>query len=116
MYNPKSNQWRSIDSGISRSTPSTTLLPDGRVLIVNGEYSGCWDCANQPTTPQIFDPVSGEIELGSPEPQVTYRGYHSISLLLKDGRIYIGGGVHRRGGKLPMLHIVMFTRSDVRWL
>src|SRR5262249_30869664 len=36
VYNPDCDSWTSIETHITRDKPSSTLLPDGKILIVNG--------------------------------------------------------------------------------
>ncbi len=96
LYNPQTGTWRSKDMGITRHNPATTLLPDGTVLIVNGEQGD--DVANaigDRHQPQIYNPYTDELTtLGSwPDSNPADRGYHSFSLLLKDGRVLLGGGM-----------------------
>ena len=96
LYNPQTGTWRSKDTGITRHNPATTLLPDGSVLIVNGEPGD--DTANalgDRHSPQIYDPYSDRLTTLAawPDPNPRDRGYHSFSLLLKDGRILLGGGM-----------------------
>ena len=96
LYNPQTGKWRSKDMGITRHNPSTTLLPDGSVLIVDGEPGD--DTANaigDRHQPQIYDPFTNELTtLASwPDTNPADRGYHNFSLLLKDGRILLGGGM-----------------------
>ncbi len=64
LYSPGTDTWRQVDLRRPRSTPSSVLLPDGTVLIINGELSslnqdGTIDPAVDPRVPQIFDPVTG---------------------------------------------------------
>lgn len=103
LYNPVTDTWRTLDTGIPRNTPSTILLPDGTVLILNGEnpnldqMSGDGQ-AGDPRYWQIFDPVAFTIRtIAQREPEGQFRGYHNMAGLLKDGRILLSGGVHSRG-------------------
>jgi hypothetical protein len=96
LYNPQTGKWRSKDMGITRHNPATTLLPDGSVLIINGEPGD--DTANaigDRHQPQIYDPFTDELTTlqSWPDTNPADRGYHSFSLLLKDGRILLGGGM-----------------------
>ncbi|HTL10890.1 MAG TPA: galactose oxidase early set domain-containing protein [Bdellovibrionota bacterium] len=96
LFNPKTGTWRSKNMGITRHNPAATLLPDGRVLIVNGEPGD--DVAGaigDRHRPQIYDPYTDDLQTlaGWPDPNPADRGYHSFSLLLKDGRILLGGGM-----------------------
>jgi len=86
--------WRSVASmNFPRRHLNTTLLPDGTVLVTGGSSIAAFD-----------DPVSAvlEAELWDPNTeqwtllaaQTRYRGYHSVALLLPDGRVMVGGGGH----------------------
>ena len=101
IYNPYQDAWHSFDTIITRDKPSSTLLPDGTVLIVNGEQY--WDTPKNigdQTRPTLFDPRTGTVtELAPWTDDASMRGYHAISLLLQDGRVLIGGGRIYEGGK-----------------
>lgn len=90
-----SNNWlQSVPMGVRRHHPSTVLLPDGHVLIVAGHD----DKTQSPLVEnaQYFDPRppaaldTSDTAMGEP------RGYHSVALLLPDGRVFVAGG--RTGG------------------
>src|SRR4030095_15856115 len=62
----------------------TTLLQDGRVLIVGGEISTSF-----PPSAEIYDPVSGTFAAtGAP----TLRRQGHAAVLLRDGRVLVIGG------------------------
>ncbi len=74
-----------------RHHPSTVLLPDGQVLFVCGH------------TPASTTPLPQQAEylslrgnygttLGTIDPNLVPRGYHTITVLLPDGRVLVGGG------------------------
>jgi hypothetical protein len=94
LYQPLTGQWKSVDTGITRIRPASTLLPDGTVLIMNGEEM--WkenDSVGDRRRPTLFDPQTGKVTNLSPwTDDLEDRGYHNVSLLLKDGRVLIGGG------------------------
>lgn len=89
VYDPNADQWLpSIDMGIRRHHPSTILLPDSRVLIIAGHN----DFGANPGYAQYLDPSDGfSLTPGTVQMPET-RGYHTISALLPDGRIFLGGG------------------------
>lgn len=100
LLDPQTGNWRSKDTGITRHNASSILLPDGTVLIVDGE-------AGLDTGPdarfaigdrhqaQIYDPFTDELTTLPPwdDPNPAERGYHNLSLLLKNGQILTGGGM-----------------------
>jgi fibronectin type 3 domain-containing protein len=108
FYNPHSDSWTTLNTGISRMYGNAVALPDGQVLIMNGyqgpagssggpEPGNTGDISNpvgdirQPTLIDPYATPRTSTNLGAwPEP--THRGYHNFAALLKDGRILIGGG------------------------
>lgn len=65
LYNYQMDRWETIDTGIPRNTPSTVLLPDGTVLLMNGENPNLDQSAapytilaGDPRHVQIFDPYT----------------------------------------------------------
>lgn len=101
IYDPYVDKWDSLDLGIGRNFSTATWLPDGTVLLLNGytsEAGSPWPLENAPggadgvRRPQIIDPYNKTVKTEEPWPEPTARGYHSFVLLLKDGRVLIGGG------------------------
>lgn len=101
FYDPYNDAWESLDLAIGRTFSTATWLPDGTVLLLNGytsEVGSPWALPNAPggaegpRRPQIIDPFKKTVTTLDPWPEATPRGYHSWALLLKDGRIMIGGG------------------------
>jgi hypothetical protein len=109
FYDAYEDAWDTLDLGIARNFSVATWLPDGTVLLLNGytsEIGSPWAFDNAPggpdgvRRPQIIDPFSMTVRDEEPWPEPTARGYHSFALLLKDGRVLIGGGkddVHDTG-------------------
>jgi hypothetical protein len=98
LYDPQTGNWRQLDTGIGRHNPATVLLPDGTVLLLNGgndEHTFAGDRRQ----PQVLDPASGTITTyGAWTGDANERGYHNFALLLKDGRVLLGGGISSLGG------------------
>lgn len=101
IYDPYVDKWDDLDLGIGRNFSTATWLPDGTVLLLNGytsEAGSPWPLENAPggadgvRRPQIIDPFKKTVHNEEPWPEPTPRGYHSVVLLLKDGRVLIGGG------------------------
>jgi hypothetical protein len=70
------------------ATDSWSTLPDSRVLIMAGHN----DSGENPGYAQHLDPSDGfSLTPGTVQMPET-RGYHTISALLPDGRIFLGGG------------------------
>jgi hypothetical protein len=109
FYDPYQDKWATLDLGIARIFSVATWLPDGTVLLLNGytnEPGSPWSLTGAPggadgvRRPQIIDPFAMKVKNEEPWPETTARGYHSFALLLKDGRVLIGGGkdnVHDTG-------------------
>ncbi|MEU0561442.1 LamG-like jellyroll fold domain-containing protein [Dactylosporangium sp. NPDC006015] len=69
---------------------TSTLLPDGRVLITGGSRENNGN-GGYVTNPEIWDPTTNtwsEVVI----PHEHARLYHSTALLLPDGRVMVGGG------------------------
>ncbi|QZO01441.1 kelch repeat-containing protein [Chenggangzhangella methanolivorans] len=70
---------------------NSVVLPDGRVLIVGGQTFGAnFQDSDSVLATEIWDPRTKRFTLA---PAVAApRNYHSIALLLPDGRVLAGGG------------------------
>lgn len=80
-----------------RQYQNTTLLPDGKVLATGGQQcdggTPSFNCpAGAANIPEVFNPANGTWTALAENPTRTPRIYHSIALLLPDGRVLIGGG------------------------
>ena len=74
--------------GSRRHHGSTVLLPDSRVLLIAGHN----DFGANPGYAQYLDPLNGfSLAPGTVQMPET-RGYHTTSVLLPDGRVFLGGG------------------------
>jgi len=74
-----------------RAFANGVVLPGGQVLIIGGEtHAITFNDDTSVLTPELWDPVS---ERFTPlAPMDTPRNYHSVALLLPDGRVFSGGG------------------------
>ncbi|GKE33460.1 aldehyde oxidase GLOX1-like protein [Tanacetum coccineum] len=88
-------QWIMETMPFARVMGDMLLLPNGRVLIINGVSAGVagWELGRNPVlTPVIYHPNN---ELGSrfevQNPSAKPRVYHSTAVLLRDGRVLVGG-------------------------
>jgi len=75
-----------------RTNVNAVLLPDGTIFIVGGQRAGKWSADPQPVLDgEIFDPAAGTFTLTPP--MGFARQYHSIAVLLPDGRVLCAGGI-----------------------
>ncbi|MGF6931382.1 hypothetical protein OKW41_000521 [Paraburkholderia sp. UCT70] len=74
-----------------RAFANSVALPDGEVVVVGGQtYAQPFSDDNAVLTPEIWSPAT---ESFTPlAAQAVPRTYHSIALLLPDGRVLSGGG------------------------
>ncbi|MDH5324702.1 MAG: galactose oxidase early set domain-containing protein [Gammaproteobacteria bacterium] len=75
-----------------RHHPSTTILPDGKIFVVGGHPKAN---TQKPQNALLIDPQQNFSVVSSGQ-MATPRGYHTVSLLLPDGRVLVAGG--RSGG------------------
>ena len=101
LYDPTSGNFRMLSPALNqdRMNHTSTLLPDGRVLIAAGRgRSG--DTISNLATAEIFDPktlhftmVSGGFECPGPSGCMTAsRAFHTATGLI-DGRVFLSGGL-----------------------
>ncbi|BAN26594.1 RICIN domain-containing protein [Caballeronia insecticola] len=74
-----------------RAFNNSVVLPNGQVVVVGGQtFAAPFSDDNAILTPEIWDPATNAF---SPlAPQAVPRTYHSIAILLTDGRVLSGGG------------------------
>ena len=88
VYDSVRRRWApSMDLDAPRHHPATVLLPDGRILIITGH-----DDNAGPGYAEYIDPAEGfRHEVGTAvAPEI--RGYHSVAVLMPDGRVLVSGG------------------------
>jgi hypothetical protein len=92
VWDVVANMWtRHVDIETRRHHPSTVLLPDGRLLILGGHDD------TTPGNPEVgralyLDPRNNFMLTGGYAMMGEVRGYHTVTLLLPDGRVLVGGG------------------------
>jgi hypothetical protein len=92
VYDPVLNAWRELDLGVQRTHASEVLLPDGRILVVAG-YNNDTNPDRVPTGfAEIIDPADNFSVSWSRNPYPETRAYHTVALLMPDGRVLVGGG------------------------
>jgi galactose oxidase len=74
-----------------RAFANSVVLPDGTVLVVGGQqYAKTFSDATSVMVPELWDPSTERFtELA---PMAVPRNYHSVAVLLPDGRVLAGGG------------------------
>jgi plastocyanin len=88
--------WESpaMSMNFPRTNVNAVLLPDGTVFIVGGQRAGKWAADPQPVLEaEIFDPGVSPATFTVTPPMQFPRQYHSVAVLLPDGRILCAGGV-----------------------
>ena len=81
------------DMTYQRTYLNAVVIPTGEVIIFGGAdnaHTFSDDGAANNNTPEMYDPVSNSWSFL--EPMQNARTYHSVALLLPDGRILTGGG------------------------
>ena len=92
VYDPVRDKWiAQVETGVIRHHPSTVLLPDGRILIVAG-HSDLPEGDPGVGKAQYLDPRAGFALSEGTAYMPEVRGYHTVTLLLPDGRVLVGGG------------------------
>ncbi|MEP6651005.1 MAG: multicopper oxidase domain-containing protein, partial [Lapillicoccus sp.] len=88
---PTPSWQRTTDMSTRRVNMNATLLPDGTILVVVGHRGAGRFGANDPVLEtEIYDPVRDTWML---QPPMQFpRGYHSVSVLVPDGRVLTAGG------------------------
>jgi galactose oxidase len=82
---------RTSDMAYARSFSNSVVLPDGKVLVLGGQqHPQTFTDTGAVLSPELWDPATGRFTVMAPEsiPRV----YHSVAVLLPDGRVFSGGG------------------------
>ena len=86
------SSWRRLrDMNFARTNDNAIALPNGKILIVGGHSNGQkW--SPTPVLPaEIYDPATDTYETAA---SLNFpRQYHSVCILLPDGRVFAAGGV-----------------------
>lgn len=82
---------RTSDMTYARAFSTSVVLPDGKVLVVAGQqYAQPFTDTGAVLSPELWDPATGKFTVMAPE--TIARTYHSVAILLPDGRVFSGGG------------------------
>ena len=88
---------RSGDMAFPRTVGTGVTMADGSVLAVGGNSSGnlLVDLDATVLEPERWDPATGQWTVMAPMSRA--RQYHSVSMLLPDGRVWVAGGSWKEG-------------------
>ncbi|WP_169457978.1 kelch repeat-containing protein [Ottowia thiooxydans] len=110
LYDPATRTWGSAPSlpgsSFGKRDHTTTLLRDGRVLVVGGESN------HEVPTLDAYLRESDGSWTSVPLPAGHHRTLHSATLL-PDGRVFVAGGVDINGESLPTSHF--FHPATSNW-
>lgn len=74
-----------------RTLHNSVVLPNGEVLVIGGmEKTILFSDQDSVLTPELWSPVTKTWK--QLKAMVTPRNYHSVAILLEDGRVFAGGG------------------------
>ncbi len=74
-----------------RGYANSVVLPDGKVIVIGGQsYAVIFSDSDAVLATEIWNPATGQYSLAAPIS--VPRNYHSIAMLLPDGRVLSGGG------------------------
>lgn len=114
VWDPTTQSWATTANlAVNRHHASTVLLPDGQVMVVAGH--------DTPSTQTIVhqqaeyvDPRNNFSVTTGTANGYTVRGYHTVSLLLPDGRVLVGGG--RIGGTSLLAPGTIMERANLEFV
>ena len=82
---------RTANLAFNRSFANGVALPDGQVLVVGGQATAAsFTDTGARMAPEIWSPATGKWTTLAP--MAIPRTYHSVALLLPDGKVFVGGG------------------------
>jgi galactose oxidase len=75
------------DMAYRRSFISSVVLPDGSVVVLGGQaYAKAFTDTGAARAPELWNPSNGTFTILAPE--AVPRTYHSVAVLLPDGRVF----------------------------
>jgi hypothetical protein len=99
--NVASPSWRQVSPmAVARRQLNSTLLPDGKIFVNGGTSAGGFNNAcGAVFAAEMWDPATEAFSTLSSASEI--RIYHSVSILLPDGRVLTGGGGMPAGQSCP---------------
>jgi galactose oxidase len=91
FYDPIQNIWARLDMQTRRHHPSTVAMPDGRMLVIAG-HDDSMSSGIHIQQAEYLDPANNFAITEGMNAMGEVRGYHTVTLLLPDGRVLVGGG------------------------
>jgi N-acetylneuraminic acid mutarotase len=90
LYNPATNTWTATGSlNLARSSATTTLLANGRVLLAGGPQNGCPTPNSGLNEAEVYDPVSGTWAVTG---TLSLPRYNNSITRLPNGKVLLAGG------------------------
>ncbi|MEM7798295.1 MAG: putative Ig domain-containing protein [Chloroflexota bacterium] len=75
----------------ARKYHNGVMLPTGEILVIGGNTTGFkFDDQGSILTPEVWNPSTGK--WSTLNPMTEPRNYHSVAVLMEDGRVFSGGG------------------------
>jgi galactose oxidase len=82
---------RTSDMAYQRAYSNSVVLPNGDVLVVGGQqHPQTFTDTGAVLSPELWNPSTGKFTIMAPE--AIPRTYHTVAVLLPDGRVFSGGG------------------------
>lgn len=82
---------RTSDMAYARAFSNSVVLPDGEVVVLGGQqHPQPYADTGAVLSPELWSPATGKFTVMAPE--TIPRDYHSVAILLPDGRVFSGGG------------------------
>jgi galactose oxidase len=82
---------RTSNMAYARAFGNGVVLPDGEVLIIGGQqHPQTFTDSGAVMSPELWDPATGRFTVMAA--LAIPRNYHSVAVLLPDGRVFSGGG------------------------
>jgi len=82
---------RTSDMAYQRSFSNSVVLPNGDVLVIGGQqHPQTFTDTGAALSPELWNPSTGRFTIMAAE--AIPRTYHSVAVLLPDGRVFSGGG------------------------